>query len=192
MEGRRIGLGTVIDLAGETTAGEQLGEGYEVGVGVDLAGLQRGTGDFRRLGNDVHVLERVPALAATARSNMPWAVEANGTEMVLPLEFGQRLHARRARHHDAVATALGAARQHADEQAVLARRFEGHAVERTGEIGHGAEVELAGDHLVGQRRAAGEVFPLHLVLGRLCRGRRGAGICPAGPARESTGRQRRS
>ncbi|MNN74490.1 hypothetical protein D3C81_1906970 [compost metagenome] len=48
---------------------------------------------------------------------------------------------------------------------MLARRFEGHAVERTGEIGHGAEVEFAGDHLVGQRCAAGEVFPLHVILG---------------------------
>ncbi|MNN74491.1 hypothetical protein D3C81_1906980 [compost metagenome] len=48
---------------------------------------------------------------------------------------------------------------------MLAGGFKRHAVERTGEIGHGAEVELAGDHLVGQRRATGEVLPLDVVLG---------------------------
>ncbi|MNC38084.1 hypothetical protein D3C75_866740 [compost metagenome] len=85
----------------------------------------------------------------------------------LALQLCQRLHTRCARYHDAVATALDAARQHADKQAVLARRFERYAVERAGEVGHGAEVEFAGHHFVGQGCAAGEVFPLHLVLGVL-------------------------
>ena len=83
----------------------------------------------------------------------------------LALEFAQRLHAGRTRHDDTVAATLDAARQHADEQAVFAGRFERHTVERAGEIGHGAEVEFARDHLVGQRRAAGEVFPLNVVAG---------------------------
>ena len=164
VEGRCPGLGTVIDLACEAPAREQLGERHEVGMGVDLAGLQGGAGDFRWLGNDVHVFERVPSLGrhGTQQHAMGGRGERHGNG--LALQLGQRLHARGARHDDAVATALDAARQHADEQAVLARRFERHTVERTGEIGHGAEVEFAGNHLVGQGRAAGEVFPLHVVL----------------------------
>ncbi|MNN29421.1 hypothetical protein D3C81_1430210 [compost metagenome] len=74
------------------------------------------------------------------------------------------MHGGGTRHDDAVAAALDAPRQYADEQAVLAGSFERNTVERTWEIGHGAEVEFAGDHLVGQRRAAGEVLPLHVVL----------------------------
>ncbi|MNZ73052.1 hypothetical protein D3C78_914530 [compost metagenome] len=167
VEGRRVGLGAVINLAGETTAGEQFGEGHEVSVSIDLAGLQRGAGDFRRLGDDVHVLERVPALGRDGAQQhaMGGGSERHGNG--LALQLCQRLHTRCARYHDAVATALDAARQHADKQAVLARRFERHAVERAGEVGHGAEVEFAGHHFVGQGCAAGEVFPLHLVLGVL-------------------------
>jgi hypothetical protein len=40
-------------------------------------------------------------------------------------------------------------------------------LEGTGEIGHGAEVEFAGHHFIGQGRAAGEVLPLHIVFGVL-------------------------
>jgi len=46
---------------------------------------------------------------------------------------------------------------------VLARRLERYAVEGTGEVGHCAKVQFAGDHFIGQRRATGEVFPLHVV-----------------------------
>ncbi|MNO70386.1 hypothetical protein D3C76_612650 [compost metagenome] len=62
MEGRCVGLGAVIDLAGEAAVGEQFGERHEVGMGLDAVATQGGTGDFRRLGDDAHILLRVPAL----------------------------------------------------------------------------------------------------------------------------------
>ena len=164
MEGRRVGLGTVVDLAGEAAIGEQLGEGYEVGMGGNLVRLQGRTGDFRRLGDDGHVALRVPALR---RHRAQQHAMGGGGERYgdgLAFQFGQRLHRRAARYHDAVAAATGAAGQHADEQAALAGGGEGHAVEGAGKVGHGAEVELAGDHLVGQRCATGEVLPLHPVV----------------------------
>ncbi|MCY1431243.1 hypothetical protein D9M71_472060 [compost metagenome] len=164
MEGRRLGLGAVVDLAGEAAAGEQLGERHEIGVGLDTVAAQGRTGDLGGLGNDAHVLLRVPALGGDGAQQH--AVGGGGERHGdgLALELLQRLHGRRRRHHDAVAAALGAARQHADEQAALAGVEVGDAVERAGEVGHGAEVQLAGDHLVGQRRAAGEVLPLDLVF----------------------------
>ncbi|MBR1268673.1 hypothetical protein JQ629_14235 [Bradyrhizobium sp. AUGA SZCCT0222] len=79
------------------------------------------------------------------------------------LQVGNRLHRRVHRHHDAVAAALGAAREHADEEAASAGLLERHAVQRSRKIRHGAEIELAGHHLVGERRAAGEVLPLDVV-----------------------------
>ena len=50
----------------------------------------------------------------------------------LALEFGERLHGRRRRHHDAVAAALYAAGQHTDEQAALASIQMRDAIERAG------------------------------------------------------------
>ncbi|MCY1416958.1 hypothetical protein D9M71_324750 [compost metagenome] len=52
---------------------------------------------------------------------------------------------------------------------MAACRLVGDAIERTGEVGHGAEIQLAGNHFIGQRRAAGEVLPLDVVLGILVR-----------------------
>ncbi|MNO84828.1 hypothetical protein D3C76_761810 [compost metagenome] len=164
MQRRGVGLGAVVDLAGETTVGEQLGERHEIGVGFDAVAAQGGAGDFWRLGDDPQVFLRVPALGCD--SAQQHAVGRGGERHGngLALEFGQRLHTGSRRHHDAVATALDAARQHTDEQAALAGIEVRDAIERAGEIGHGAEVELAGNHFVGQRRAAGEVLPFDLVL----------------------------
>lgn len=69
-----------------------------------------------------------------------------------------------ALHDDPVAAAVDAAVEHRDEHALAAGLAKRRAVQRAGEIGHRAEVELAGDHLVGQRRAGREVLPLHVVL----------------------------
>ena len=64
---------------------------------------------------------------------------------------------------NAIAAALDAAREHADEQALASSLLESDAVQRSRKIGHGAEIELAGHHFVGQRRAAREVLPLNIV-----------------------------
>ena len=46
MEGRRVGLRAVEDLAGEAAVGEQICEGYEVGMRIDAVALQCRTGDL--------------------------------------------------------------------------------------------------------------------------------------------------
>ncbi|MNN44042.1 hypothetical protein D3C81_1583120 [compost metagenome] len=85
----------------------------------------------------------------------------------LALEFAKRLHGGGRRHDDAVAAAVHTTRQHTDEQAAFTCIQVSDAIERAREVGHGAEVELAGDHFVGQWRSAGEVLPLDLILGIL-------------------------
>lgn len=62
MQGRRIGLGAVKNLAREAAPGEQLGERHEIGMRFDLVGLQGRPCDFRRLRYDVHIRLRIPAL----------------------------------------------------------------------------------------------------------------------------------
>jgi hypothetical protein len=104
---------------------------------------------------------------------MPCAVEANGTEMVLPFSSAS----------DCTFESFGTTMplplpkvlpdSTVMKMLFLPRLLEGGAVEGAGEVGHGAEVELAGDHLVGQRRAGGEVLPLDVVLRRPCTCRRG-------------------
>ncbi|MGY3079769.1 hypothetical protein ACVWZZ_006177 [Bradyrhizobium sp. LM6.10] len=53
--------------------------------------------------------------------------------------------------------------QHADEEAAAPRLLERNAVQRSWKIRHRAEIKLACDHLVGERRAAGKVLPLDVV-----------------------------
>ncbi len=167
MEGRCVGLGAVIDLAGEAAVGEQFGERHKVGMGLDAVATQGGTGDFRRLGDDSHILLRVPALGCygTQQHSVGGGSEWHGNG--LALEFSQRLHAGCCGYDDAIAAAVHAARQHAYEQAALAGVQVSNAVERPGEVGHCPEVEFPSDHFIGQWRTAGEVLPLHLILGIL-------------------------
>ncbi len=165
VEGRGIGLRTVVDLASKSAVGEQLTKGHEVSVSIHFIGLQRRACHFRCLGNDVDVSQRVPALSGDRTQQHAVGGGGKWHRDGLALEVGQGLRSGSARHHDAVAAALDVAGQHTDEQAVLARRFKRHTIERTGEVGHGAEVQLAGDHFIGQRRATGEVLPLDVVGG---------------------------
>ena len=135
-------------------------------MGIDLVGLQRGACDLRRLGDDADIGVRIPALGLDGAQQHAVRRRCKRHRDGLALEIVERTRGRVLGHHDAVAAALGAARQHRDEQAAATRLLKRHAVQRARKVGHGAEIELAGHHLVGQRRAGREVAPLD-VIGRI-------------------------
>ncbi len=78
------------------------------------------------------------------------------------------LDGRICRHHDAVIAAVHTAGQDGDEQALPSGLEVRKAVEGAREIRHHAEVELAGDLLVGDRRATREVLPIPMVASKHC------------------------
>ena len=102
--------------------------------------------------------------AFTARSSMPCAVDANGTEIVLPFSSASDCTGELVGTTMPLPLPAMLPDSTVMKMLFLPALWKRGAVERAGEVGHRADVELAGHHLVGQRRARGEVLPLDVVL----------------------------
>jgi hypothetical protein len=106
VEGRHLGLGAVIDLAGKTLERQQFGEGNEIAMRVDALFLQVGGTDLRRLRNQIPEIRRQAALLQRGQHHAVRGGAVRHRE-VLALEIGELVERRVLVDDDAVAAAEG-------------------------------------------------------------------------------------
>ena len=163
MECRSLGLGAVIDLAGETLERQQLGERHEVAMRVDAFFLQIGGADFRRLRHQVPEIGRQSALLQR-RQHHAVRGRAERHRHVLALEVGEFVERRVLVDDDAVAAADRVVGDDGDELRFVLGGLPGGAVHHQRIVAHHADLDVVGHHAVGDRRAGCRVLPAQLVL----------------------------
>lgn len=171
VEGRDLGFHAVEDLACESPVRQQLGEGHEVGMSVELALLQVGGAHFRALAGEVPEI-LFPAAVLHRLQQHAVGGGAERHRHLLALQVGQFVVGRILVDHHAVARAVQVVGDQRDQLALgLGAGLEGCAVHQQRIVAHHADLQLVRHHAVGHRRTGGEVLPVELEIDVLVFGR---------------------
>ncbi|MDT4847695.1 hypothetical protein FQZ97_817610 [compost metagenome] len=162
VKGGHLGLRAVKDLAGETAVGQQVGEGHEVAVRVDLLFLQVGGAHLGALAHQVPVVVGPAAfLHGLQHHPVGGRTERHGDR--LALEVGQLVVRAVLVHDHAVARTEGVVRNDGDQLGFVAPvLLAGGTVHQQRVVAHHPDLQLVGHHAIGDRRAGGEVLPVEL------------------------------